>query len=107
LKKKEEAFQEALHVAESRLGIVGYHEAQENLEKVSEMKSEKDEQKGKKLQEISDIIQKLVQTINGKKSSLAPVIQSLRSLRQEALEVQTEYDEKRRLYDSTMYGIDS
>ncbi|KAJ3370708.1 Intraflagellar transport protein 81 [Kappamyces sp. JEL0680] len=102
LQRKEQDLQEALLAAETRKGIVGFHEAQEHLVKVSELKSEKDEEKGKKLQEISDIIQKLVQTINGKKNSLAPVIQNLRALRQEAQEIQAEYDEKKRIYDSTM-----
>jgi intraflagellar transport protein 81 len=56
--------QGTLAAVEKREGIAGFHQAQENLEKVSELKSEKDEEKGRKLQEISELVQKLVQSIN-------------------------------------------
>lgn len=45
-------------------GVLGFHAAQETLEKVSEKKSELDEKKGKTLTEISEIVQTLMQTIN-------------------------------------------
>jgi intraflagellar transport protein 81 len=51
-------------LAESEKGIVGYHKAHNTLEKVSEMKSEKDEEKGQKLNEISLLVEKLSESIN-------------------------------------------
>ena len=56
--------QGTLSAVEKREGIAGFHQAQENLEKISELKSEKDEEKGKRLQEISELVQELVQSIN-------------------------------------------
>lgn len=53
-----------IYAAENKVGVVGYHDAQSNLEKVSEKKSEQDSQKGQQLEEISAIIEKLMNTIN-------------------------------------------
>ncbi|KAJ3112045.1 Intraflagellar transport protein 81 [Phlyctochytrium bullatum] len=70
--------------------------------KVSEKKAEVDEAKGRTLNEISDIIQTLMTTINDKKALLAPVIQELRSLRAKAADVEADYLEKKKVYDATM-----
>ncbi|KAI8852858.1 hypothetical protein BC829DRAFT_487295 [Chytridium lagenaria] len=101
------AMESTLTDLEKRSGVLGFHEAKENLEKVSEKKAEVDEAKGKTLNEISDIIQTLMTTINDKKALLAPVIQELRNLRSKAAEVEGEYTEKKKLFDATMVGIES
>ncbi|KAJ3252478.1 Intraflagellar transport protein 81 [Boothiomyces macroporosus] len=100
-------FKQTIQIAEQRSGVVGYHDAQTNLEKVSEMKSEVDQEKGKTLDQISSIIQQLNNSINEKKNQLAPVIQNLRALRQEAQELDNIYTEKKRIYDTTMIGLES
>ena len=41
---------------ESKKGVSGFHETQEELEKVSAKKSELDEQKGKTLEDISELV---------------------------------------------------
>ena len=41
---------------EAKKGVSGYHETQEELEKVSAKKSELDEQKGKTLEDISELV---------------------------------------------------
>ena len=69
---------------EARAGVSGYRETQEALENVSEMKSALDQMKGKTLEDISFMVNKLTQTINDKKTALAPVIKELRPLRQQA-----------------------
>ena len=88
------------------MGIVGFHEARETLEKVSEKKEKVDEAKGKTLSEISNIVSELVATIEQKKSKLAPVIQDLRQLRVENQDLEVKYLEKKRLYDIALSGID-
>ncbi|KAJ3319005.1 Intraflagellar transport protein 81 [Boothiomyces sp. JEL0866] len=107
LGKYEAEFKQNIQLAEQRSGVVGYHDAQTNLEKVSEMKSEVDQEKGKTLDQISNIIQQLTNSINEKKNQLAPVIQNLRALRQEAQELDNIYTEKKRIYDTTMIGLES
>lgn len=41
---------------EVQKGVSGFHDTQEELEKVSSVKSDLDEQKGKSLDEISDMV---------------------------------------------------
>jgi hypothetical protein len=41
---------------EAQKGVSGFHDTQEELEKVSSVKSGVDEQKGKSLDEISDMV---------------------------------------------------
>ncbi|KAL2920089.1 hypothetical protein HK105_200155 [Polyrhizophydium stewartii] len=115
LRAKETTLKDMIHAVEKKSGVVGFHAAQEALEKVSEKKSEVDEAKGRTLNEISGIIQTLMATINAsgcphcheKKNLLAPIIQELRQLRQQAQELETEYLEKKRLYDATIIGLES
>ncbi|KAI9105390.1 hypothetical protein DFS34DRAFT_599192 [Phlyctochytrium arcticum] len=107
LTTKRKALEDALSQLEKRHGVAGFHVAQETLEKVSERKAEVDELKGRTLEEISGIIQKLMDNINEKKSSLSPVIQELRNLRQQVQETESEYAEKKKLYDATMVGLES
>ncbi|KAJ8325545.1 hypothetical protein O5D80_005756 [Batrachochytrium dendrobatidis] len=107
LQTKEIALQDMIHAIEQKRGVVGFHAAQETLEKVSEKKSEIDQVKGRTLDEISEIIQTLLNTINEKKNMLAPVIQELRQLRQDAQELEINYLEKKRIYDATLIGVES
>lgn len=44
---------------ENKKGVTGFHETQEELEKVSAKKSELDEQKGKTLEDISELVRPL------------------------------------------------
>ena len=41
---------------EATKGVSGYHDTQEELEKVSAIKSDLDEQKGKTLEDISELV---------------------------------------------------
>lgn len=106
LSSKEQNLSKLVQKFEKRMGIVGYNEAKETLEKVSEKKEKVDHAKGKTLAEISNIVSELVATIELKKAKLAPVIQELRQVRQENQELEAKYIEQKRLYDITLSGID-
>ena len=69
---------------ENKQGVSGYRRTQEQIEKVSAAKSELDEQKGRTLEDISDMVQRLTRKIADKKNSLAPIIKELRPMRQRA-----------------------
>lgn len=72
-------FQSTLEI---KKGVSGYRQTQDDLEKVSAVKSGLDEVKGKTLDDISDMVRRLTNTIAEKKNALAPVIKELRPLRQ-------------------------
>ena len=69
---------------ESKHGVGGYRQTQEDLEKVSSKKSNLDHKKGQTLEEISDMVRVLNKRIAEKKGALAPIIKELRPLRQQA-----------------------
>uniref|UniRef100_A0A8C5G7Z0 Intraflagellar transport protein 81 homolog n=1 Tax=Gouania willdenowi TaxID=441366 RepID=A0A8C5G7Z0_GOUWI len=107
LKEKHESVQQKLQSVEAEKGISGYSNTQEELEKMSAMKSELDEKKGRTLDDMSEMVKKLNSMISEKKTALAPVIKELRSLRQGYQEVSQEYEEKKAQYESCAAGLES
>uniref|UniRef100_G3TTN2 Intraflagellar transport 81 n=1 Tax=Loxodonta africana TaxID=9785 RepID=G3TTN2_LOXAF len=82
LKQRQENIQHQLQSIEEKKGISGYSYTQEELERVSALKSEVDEIKGRTLDDMSEMVKKLNSLVSEKKSALAPVIKELRQLRQ-------------------------
>ncbi|NXA03952.1 IFT81 protein, partial [Sapayoa aenigma] len=107
LKQRHEAIQQQLQATEEKKGISGYSYTQEELERVSAVKSEMDEMKGQTLDNMSDMVRKLNAVVAEKKASLAPVIKELRQLRQKCQELTQECDEKKIQYDSCAAGLES
>ncbi|XP_012518868.1 PREDICTED: intraflagellar transport protein 81 homolog [Propithecus coquereli] len=92
---------------EEKKGISGYSYTQEELERVSALKSEVDEMKGRTLDDMSEMVKKLNSLVSEKKSALAPVLKELRQLRQKCQELTQECDEKKSQYDSCAAGLES
>ncbi|XP_073532399.1 intraflagellar transport protein 81 homolog isoform X1 [Phyllobates terribilis] len=107
LKQRHDSMQQQLQTIEEKRGISGYTDTQEELERVSALKSEVDEMKGRTLDDMSNMVKKLNSMIEAKKSALAPVIKELRPLRQKCQELTQEYDEKKAQYDSCAAGLES
>ncbi|XP_071778342.1 intraflagellar transport protein 81 homolog [Centroberyx gerrardi] len=107
LKQRHEAIQQQLQTMEAQKGISGYSDTQEELERVSAIKSELDEKKGRTLDGMSEMVKKLNSVIVEKKSALAPIIKELRSLRQQCQELTQEYEEKKAQYESCAAGLES
>uniref|UniRef100_A0A3Q3A2L0 Intraflagellar transport protein 81 homolog n=1 Tax=Kryptolebias marmoratus TaxID=37003 RepID=A0A3Q3A2L0_KRYMA len=107
LKQRHETVQQKLQTMEAEKGISGYSNTQEELERVSAIKSELDEKKGRTLDDMSEMVKKLNSMIAEKKSALAPIIKELRSLRQQRGELSQEYEEKKTQYESCAAGLES
>mmetsp|Transcript_25027 Transcript_25027/g.70526 ORF Transcript_25027/g.70526 Transcript_25027/m.70526 type:complete len:678 (-) Transcript_25027:211-2244(-) len=86
---------------------VGLRETEAMLEKASVEKSQVDKAKGKTLDEISAIVQKINSQLKEKKNKLAPQIKALRSVRQHFQQVEVKYLEKKSSYDQAKSGMDS
>ncbi|XP_060928003.1 intraflagellar transport protein 81 homolog isoform X2 [Limanda limanda] len=106
LKQRHETVQQKLQTMEAEKGISGYSNTQEELERVSAIKSELDEKKGRTLDDMSEMVKKLNSMIVEKKSALAPIIKELRSLRQRC-QINQEYEEKKVQYESCAVGLES
>ena len=84
----------------------GMRETEAMLEKASVEKSQVDKAKGKTLDEISSIVQKINAQLKEKKNKLAPQIKALRSVRQNFQQVEARYLEKKGAYDQAKSGVD-
>ncbi|XP_074153760.1 intraflagellar transport protein 81 homolog isoform X1 [Sminthopsis crassicaudata] len=107
LKQRHENIQHQLQTVEDKKGISGYSYTQEELERVSALKSEVDEVKGRTLDGMSEMVKKLNSLVAEKKSALAPIIKELRQLRQKCQELTQECEEKKTQYDSCAAGLES
>ncbi|XP_005802179.1 intraflagellar transport protein 81 homolog isoform X1 [Xiphophorus maculatus] len=107
LRQRHDAVQQKLQTVEAQKGISGYSDTQEELERVSAIKSDLDEKKGRTLDDMSEMVKKLNSMIVEKKSALAPIIKELRSLRQRRAELNQEYEEKKAQYESCAAGLES
>ncbi|XP_054906478.1 intraflagellar transport protein 81 homolog [Poeciliopsis prolifica] len=107
LRQRHDTVQQKLQTVEAQKGISGYSDTQEELERVSAIKSDLDEKKGRTLDDMSEMVKKLNSMIVEKKSALAPIIKELRSLRQLRVELNQEYDEKKAQYESCAAGLES
>ncbi|XP_035870563.1 intraflagellar transport protein 81 homolog isoform X2 [Phyllostomus discolor] len=107
LKQRHENIQHQLQNTEEKRGISGYSYTQEELERVSALKSEVDEMKGRTLDDMSGMVKKLNSLVSEKKSALAPIIKELRQLRQKCQELTQECEEKKSQYDSCAAGLES
>jgi len=85
----------------------GLRETEQMLEKASVEKSQVDKAKGKTLDEISAIVQKINAQLKEKKNKLAPQIKALRSVRQNFQQVEVRYLEKKNNYDQVKTQVDS
>jgi intraflagellar transport protein 81 len=85
---------------------VGLRETEAKLEKASVEKSSVDKAKGKTLDEISAIVQKINQQLKEKKNKLAPQIKALRSVRQNFQQVEVKYLEKKGAWDQAKSQVD-
>ncbi|KAG9269996.1 hypothetical protein AMEX_G14903 [Astyanax mexicanus] len=107
LRQRHTAEQQQLQSLEAQKGISGFSETQEELERVSAIKSELDELKGRTLDDMSEMVKKLNSAIADKKTALSPLIKELRPLRQQCQELAQEYEEKKAQYDTCAAGLES
>ncbi|XP_055024041.1 intraflagellar transport protein 81 homolog [Misgurnus anguillicaudatus] len=107
LRDRHTAGQQQLQSLEAQRGISGYSDTQEELERVSAIKSELDEMKGRTLDDMSEMVKKLNSVIAEKKSALSPLIKELRALRQQHAELAPDYEQRKAQYDTCAAGLES
>lgn len=91
---------------EKSKGVVGFQSTQDNLEAVSSMKGSLDNSKGETLESISEIVERITQTLKDKKNKLAPQIKELRAVRHKFEEIESQYNGKKKIYDNMALGYE-
>lgn len=107
LRQRNEHVNRQLSVLERKKGVAGYRETQEELEKVSAIKSDLDDQKGRALDDISEMVRRLHSEIAERRNTLAPVLREIRPLREKVQDITPEYENKKQVYERQQAGFDS
>jgi len=99
--------EEFLKTLERGQGVEGARDMESNLEKVSKQNAQLNMTKKMTLEEISEIVRQLKDTLAKRKVSLTPQIQKLRTVRESFQELEQEYLEKKAIYENTAVGLES
>jgi len=91
---------------EKAKGIHGYEEVGNQLDEVGEKKASIDEEKKSTALEISRVVEEIQNQIRHKKDKLAPQIKVLRKVRQEYQNVETEWSQKKGVFDAMKLQMD-
>ncbi|XP_032776827.2 intraflagellar transport protein 81 homolog [Daphnia magna] len=107
LRAQEGGLTENLDRIETQQGVKGFRETRDLLEKISDEKANTDEEKGRTLEEMSNLVRILNSKISEKKVLLAPLLRELRPLRQTYQESLPEYEAKKREYEAQVQLIEN
>ena len=102
LKSRAGNVDEFLKELEKKKGITGYSTVEDQIQGVSELKEQLDENKSHSLQELTQLVQQIEQEVKEKKTKLAPGIKKLRTLRQKMTDIEEEYQTKKKDYDAVV-----
>lgn len=98
---------EFLRELERKKGIVGYSTVEDQIQGVSELKEQMDNNKSQSLQELTVLIQQIEQEVKEKKTKLAPGIKKLRTIRQKMSDIEEEYNRKKKDYDAVIQQMET
>ncbi|CAM9341531.1 unnamed protein product [Ascophyllum nodosum] len=106
LKGRDEKLEEFLEQMEAEKGITGYRKTHSDLVAKSEQTAQVDALKGKALQEISTLVDSITKDLKSRKERLRPLIEELKVLRKQCMEVEVEYEEQRVAYDKVAVALE-
>lgn len=86
--------------------LQGYRETQRALIEMTEKTAEIDQLKGATLEDISAMVESITREFKNKQQQLQPLIAELKSVRQEYLDVESQYQEKKLSYEKVAVGLD-
>ena len=106
LKSRAGNVEEFLKELEQQKGITGYSSVEDQIQGVSELKEQLDNNKQQSLQELTALVQKIEDEVKKKKTLLAPGIKKLRTLRQKMAEMEEVYSVKKKEYDHIVNSME-
>jgi len=106
LKGRHKNLDEFLAEVERQRGVEGYRETQRQMIEMTEKAAEVDSLKGSTLEDISSMVEQITREFKNKQSQLQPLIAELKNVRQEYMDVESTYQEKRTTYDKVAIGLD-
>lgn len=107
LRSRGENVEEFLKALERGKGVEGAAQMEQELEDVSKKAADLNKNKKMTLEEISEIVRQLKDTLAKRKQKLTPQIEKLRSVREKFKNLEHDYLDKKALYDNTAVGLES
>lgn len=105
LRGRDSNLEEFLKQQEAKAGVSGFRDAQSKLEAAAEQTAEMDDMKGQTLEEISELVKKIQQNFEEKKTKLKPLIMELKDVRKVFQDVEQNYKDKKSRYDQVAVGL--
>ena len=102
LKSRAGNVEDFLKDLEKKKGITGYSSVEDQIQGVSELKEQLDNNKQQSLQELTALVQQIEEEVRKKKTHLAPGIKKLRNLRQTMAEEEEVYLVQKKDYDTVI-----
>jgi len=87
-------------------GVTGFAEQQQRLEEISGAKQEKDAEKGKAMEDIAQMVDKLQNKIEEQRETIEPLLNRVRPLRVKHQQLQSALKEAQSKYDSALAGYE-
>jgi septal ring factor EnvC (AmiA/AmiB activator) len=84
----------------------GYRDTQRAIVEMSEKAAEIDQMKGATLEDISNKVEQISREFRSKQTQLQPLIGDLKNVRQEYLDVESQYQEKKMGYEKLAVSLD-
>lgn len=106
LKNKSSNLEQFLTDLENRKGIQGYRNTQRALVEMTEKTAEVDQLKSATLDDISNMVDSISREFKARHAVIAPVMNELKSCRQEFMDVESEYLERKSTYDKVAVGLE-
>eukprot|EP01033_Poteriospumella_lacustris_P004485 gene4485-3204_t len=106
LRSRDANLEQFLTDLEKQKGVEGYRETQRALIEMTEKTAEIDQLKGATLEDISAMVESITREFKNKQQQLQPLIAELKSVRQEYLDVESQYQEKKLSYEKVAVGLD-
>mmetsp|Transcript_19163 Transcript_19163/g.20774 ORF Transcript_19163/g.20774 Transcript_19163/m.20774 type:complete len:714 (-) Transcript_19163:78-2219(-) len=106
LKSRDNNLEQFLSDLEKQKGVEGYRETQRAIIEMSEKAAEIDQMKGATLEEISSKVELISREFRNKQSQLQPLIAELKNVRQEYLDIESQYQEKKMNYEKLAVSLD-
>lgn len=90
---------------EKRVGVEGLCDMEDRLEDLTKQKGQIDQVKGKNLEELSGLVQKMTHQISERRGKLQPLVDQQKAIKKEIRELEEEHGRKKGEYWGTMQGL--
>ena len=93
---------EEIERIEKQKGIYGFRDARNKLEQISATKADLDDEKGRTLEEMSQIVQEIQRNIKSRQDELKPYVAALQEKRKEKAAVENKYLQAKQRYNNAV-----